>query len=230
MTKLALIGAICLGISGTANAGTLDKIKEAGAVLLEERSEKENGGMYMNKINFDPSRLYVTLGQENLEITEPNGFDMEEPQNVGRIGYYITDDVSVELQLSKTNTAHDFSNGNQAFYTWSDQSIWARKSFMTEEKFKPFARIGLVRTEEYGIQGPIDLRPFGVDEVLPGWDWGSSDRAIGLGVGMEYEVDENFGIRFDTSWWQVARTNNLGEKSFGNEDHVKTGLSIVYGF
>ena len=235
MRKQGLILAVCACFGGSAQGGTLDAIKDAGAVLLVEKDMDNGKSKYAKmkekmKMNPMQGKFYFSLGKEDLTIEAPNGFEMEERQNVGRIGYQIDEDWAVEFEMAKVNEAHDFNHNVAAFYTWSDQSIWVKKSFMTEERFKPFARVGIVRMKEKGSQAEIDLRPFGWDEVIPGWTWESKDTNLALGVGAEFAVNEKFGIRWDTSWVHRDNTDLQGNRIGGNDKHIKTGLSAVVRF
>ena len=201
--------------------------------LKAETDEVLNGAS--NAINsLNASKFYFSLGKEDLTIEAPNGFEMEQRQNVGRIGYQIDEDWAVEFEMAKVNEAHDFNHGKAAFYTWSDQSIWVKKSFMTEERFQPFARVGIVQMKEKGSQADIDLSPFhpdGSDEYnVAGWNWESKDTNIAFGVGAEFAVNEMFGIRWDTSWAQRDNTDLQGNRIGGSDKHIKTGLTGVYRF
>ena len=239
MKKQGLILAVCACFGGSAQGGTLDAIKDAGVVLLAEKDMDDGKSKYAKmkeKMKMNPlqGKFYFSLGKEDLTIEAPNGFEMQERQNVGRIGYQIDEDWAVEFEMAKVNDAHDFNHNVAAFYTWSDQSIWVKKSFMTEERFKPFARVGVVRMKEYGSQADIDLSPFhpdGSDEYnVAGWNWESKDTNIAFGVGAEFAVNEMFGIRWDTSWAQRDNTDLQGNRIGGSDKHIKTGLTGVYRF
>ena len=84
--------------------------------------------------------------------------------------------------------------------------------------------------KEYGSQADIDLSPFGVDEIIPGFNWESKDTNLSLGVGAEFAVNEKFGIRWDASWVDRENTDLRGNPIDGEDKHIKTGLSAVIRF
>ncbi len=170
--------------------------------------------------------IYINLGQENLTKKSYNGYEMEQRQNVGRVGYQFNDDWSVELELAKVNGAYDFNSGVGAFYTWSDQSLWIRKSFLQNERVKPFVRAGVVQMKEDGSQATIVLP----DGVMQGYDWKSIDHNVGFGIGAEMDISHGFGLRWDTSYMRRDKTDLEGERTGKVDEHIKTGLTAVYSF
>ena len=199
---------------------TWDKHKAETDMLLKGAS---------NVLKFEHEKFYINLGGENIEVKHPNGFRMDADNFVGRLGYQLNDNWAFEYEISKAKDGYFMNNNAPANYKWSDMGVFVKYDFLPDEKFKPFARVGVVQMKEKGSQP--DLYGWGTDVVLiEGWNWSSSDQSLALGVGAEFEVTKKFGIRWDTSWIDRERTDLRGNKSSGDNRHIKTGLTGVYRF
>ncbi len=233
MIKFGIIGAICLGISGSVNAGTLDKIKDAGAVLLEKRSEKENGGMKSDMMKFDPSKIYLNFGLTEYKVEHSNDFEMSTDNWTGRIGYQIDDIFSVEFDMAKNKDPYVVNNNHEPYYTWNDKGIFVKANLATEETFRPFVKLGVVQTRQFYNSDHIDLSPWydgSHDEDIEAFTVNVKDRNLSVGFGAEYDLTDNFGLRWDTQWVKFDKHNFYGEKVGGTRKHIKSGLSAVYRF
>ncbi len=236
MKNLGIIGAICLGMSGSANAGVLDKIKDTGTVLLGAKSEKENGGMKSDMMKFDQSKLYFTLG-ENTYRAE-GGFNQDSKNDNYRIGYNIDDDWAIEFEWSKARAGYTFKNNIPSTHWYSDKGLYVKYEPYTIKKISPFLRAGIIKTEVKNTQPGFDVKwtDDGVDytdSICGGFgsscDWDEDDVDLSLGFGANWEITENFGIRGDISYINYSigggDSNNKGENK-----HIKSGLSLVYSF
>ncbi len=181
--------------------------------------------------NYDRKRFYINLGAENYKVEQPNGFEMESDNFVGRLGYQFTDNWAVEYEMSKARDGYFMNNNAPANFKWSDQGVWVKFDFMPGERFRPFGKLGIVESKEDNYQPAIILG----DEHPDEWDvdsfgWNSSDINIGLGIGAEVRLYEGFGIRWDTSFVNRDRTDWYGIKISEVDKHIKTGLTGVYRF
>ncbi len=239
MKNLGIIGAICLGMSGSVNAGTLDKIKTSAVDLLGAKSEKENGGM-KSMMKFDQSKLYFTLG-ENTYRAE-GGFDQDSKNDNYRIGYDIDNDWAIELEWSKAKAGYVFKNNIPSTHWYSDQGLYVKYEPYTVKKISPFFRAGIIKTKVNNTQpgfdvswteGEGDNAVDYTDSICGGFgsacNWNESDVDLSLGIGANWEITENFGLRGDISYINYSigggDSNNKGENK-----HIKSGLSVVYGF
>ncbi len=191
----------------------------------------ENEG-YLRNVNSKLNGIYINLGGENYKVEQPNDFEMEADNFVGRLGYQFNDNWAVEYEMSKARDGYFMNNNAPANFKWSDRGIWVKMQLMPlEGRFSPFVRAGIVESSEDNFQPAIILG----DEHPDEWDvdsfgWSSSDINIGLGIGAEVRLYEGFGIRWDTSFVNRDRTDWYGVKISEVDKHIKTGLTGVYRF
>ena len=239
-----LFAAFVIGTNG-ANANGINAIKDAGIILMAEKDDKfakikkrvnYQKDKFTDGINPFADKLYVNFGLQELENTEDgedaDGEVWKSTQQVIRIGYQIRDKWAIEWEyadsvddLTVTYAVRGDYPSEDNTYSWSEHGLWIKRGFFIEEPLVPFLRVGIINSKEDfykdNYKGQI------VEEPMT---YNGTDLALGLGGGFEFAVNDNFGIRFDTSWNDRQATRSRGINGQGSDKHFKTGLSGTFRF
>ncbi len=238
--KLAVISGILLIVFG-ATKGFAKNIYEYSEKqqAVQDRHKEETDEIldsfqFPSDMMFGQGKIYVNFGIAEYVVEHQDNYHMDAKNWTGRIGYQIDDIWSVEFDMSKDKDSFVVNNNHVPYYNWNDMGVFVRASMLPEEKFRPFVKVGVVQTKQHYNSDLVDLAPFhpdGSDEWnIDAYQLNVKDRNLALGFGAEYDLTDNFGLRWDTQWVKFDRFNHYEERIGGTRKHIKSGLSAVYRF